>query len=101
MPKFHALQRVLMNYYEVAIVGYFLDALTYESEKELEIHSEVLVELGKKGEVKGIVLKKVDKPAFDTKPILQSTNRLLSKSQRELAAFISSYSPKAHTCAKE
>ena len=83
-----------MNYYEVAIVGYFLDALTYESEKELEIHSEVLVELGKKGEVKGIVLKKVDKPAFDTKPILQSTNRLLSKSQSELAAFISSY----YTC---
>lgn len=94
MRKFHALQRVLMNYYEVAIVGYFLDALTYESEKELEIHSEVLVELGKKGEVKGIVLKKVDKPAFDTKPILQSTNRLLSKSQSELAAFISSY----YTC---
>lgn len=94
MPKFHALQRVLMNYYEVAIVGYFLDALTYESEKELEIHSEVLVELGKKGEVKGIVLKKVDKPAFDTKPILQSTDRLLSKSQSELAAFISSY----YTC---
>ncbi len=94
MPKFHALQRVLMNYYEVAIVGYFLDALTYESEKELEIHSEVLVELGKKGEVKGIVLKKVDKPAFETKPILQSTNRLLSKSQSELAAFISSY----YTC---
>ena len=83
-----------MNYYEVAIVGYFLDALTYESEKELEIHSEVLVELGKKGEVKGIVLKKVDKPAFETKPILQSTNRLLSKSQSELAAFISSY----YTC---
>lgn len=94
MPKFHALQRVLMNYYEVAIVGYFLDALTYESEKELEIYSEVLVELGKKGEVKGIVLKKVDKPAFDTKPILQSTDRLLSKSQSELAAFISSY----YTC---
>lgn len=94
MPKFHALQRVLMNYYEVAIVGYFLDALTYESEKELEIHSEVLVELGKKGEVKGIVVKKVDKPAFDTKPILQSTDRLLSKSQSELAAFISSY----YTC---
>ena len=94
MPKFHALQRVLMNYYEVAIVGYFLDALTYESEKELEIHSEVLVELGKKGEVKGIVLKKVDKPDFDTKPILQSTDRLLSKSQSELAAFISSY----YTC---
>jgi len=94
VPKFHALQRVLMNYYEVAIVGYFLDALTYESEKELEIHSEVLVELGKKGEVKGIVLKKVDKPAFETKPILQSTNRLLSKSQSELAAFISSY----YTC---
>lgn len=83
-----------MNYYEVAIVGYFLDALTYESEKELEIHSEVLVELGKKGEVKGIVLKKVDEPAFDTKPILQSTGRLLSKSQSELAAFISSY----YTC---
>lgn len=94
MPKFHTLQRVLMNYYEVAIVGYFLDALTYESEKELEIHSEVLVELGKKGEVKGIVLKKVDKPDFDTKPILQSTDRLLSKSQSELAAFISSY----YTC---
>ena len=94
MPKFHALQRVLMNYYEVAIVGYFLDALTYESEKKLEIHSEVLVELGKKGEVKGIVLKKVDKPAFDTKPILQSTDRLLSKTQSELAAFISSY----YTC---
>ncbi len=94
MPKFAPLQRAFMNYYEVAIKGFYLDALTYESERELEPYSEVEVELAKKGKVQGFVMKRVQKPKFITKPILQSTDRILSKSQSELALFISSY----YTC---
>ncbi len=94
MQKLYPLQRTAMNYYEIALCGVFLDALTYESEDELEIHSEVLVELARKGEVRGIVLKKVSKPNFATKPVISSTGRSLSPSQALLAQFISSY----YTC---
>ena len=83
-----------MNYYEVALKGYFLDTLTYESESEIEIHSEVLVELGRKNNVKAVVLKKVSKPEFTTKSVSEITPKSLSPAQMELATFISSY----YTC---
>ena len=83
-----------MNYYEIALKGFYLEALSYESEAELEIYSEVVVELAKKGKVQGFVMKRVSKPNFATKPILEATGRFLSKSQSELALFISSY----YTC---
>ena len=83
-----------MNYYEVALKGFYLEALSYESKAELEIYSEVVVELAKKGRVQGFVMKKVQKPNFATKPILEVTGRFLSKSQSELSLFISSY----YTC---
>ncbi|TQR61356.1 primosomal protein N' [Campylobacter troglodytis] len=83
-----------MNYYEVALKGFYLEALSYESKAELEIYSEVIVELAKKGRVQGFVMKRVQKPNFATKPILEATGRFLSKSQSELSLFISSY----YTC---
>lgn len=83
-----------MNYYEVALKGYFLGALTYESEADIEIYSEVLVELGRKKNVRAIVLKKVPKPEFSTKTISEITPKSLSTAQMELATFISSY----YTC---
>lgn len=90
MPKFHALQRVVMNYYEILIKGAFLDALTYESSDEIALFSEVLVPLKQK-EVAAVVLKKVVKPNFATKPIISHFERVLSPTQKELANFISYY----------
>lgn len=83
-----------MNYYELALKGYFLDALTYESEEELSPYSEVLVELKNKKNVKAIVLKKVQKPKFPTKAISENLHKSLQQSQIELAKFISFY----YTC---
>ena len=83
-----------MNYYEVALKGYFLDALTYESEADIELYSEVLVELGRKKNVKAVVLKKVPKPKFATKAISEVLSGNLSNEQMQLANFISSY----YTC---
>lgn len=83
-----------MKYYELALKGYFLDTLTYESEEELSPYSEVLVELKNKKNVKAIVLKKVQKPKFATKAISENLHKSLSQSQIELAKFISLY----YTC---
>lgn len=83
-----------MHYYELALKGYFLDTLTYESEEELPLLSEVLVPLGKKQNIKAIVLKKVQKPEFPTKAISENLHKSLSDEQFELAHFISTY----YTC---
>lgn len=84
-----------MHYYEVAIKGYYLDALTYESDEKITLFSEVLVPLGR-GEksVKAIILKEVSKPEFPTKSVLEISQKKLSPEQFELAKFISSY----YTC---
>lgn len=81
-------------YYELALKGYFLEPLTYESDEELSPYSEVLVELKRKKNVKAIVLKKVQKPEFSTKKISQNLHKELSSTQIELAQFISLY----YTC---
>ncbi|TQR30654.1 primosomal protein N' [Campylobacter sp. MIT 99-7217] len=83
-----------MNYYELALQGYHLQNLVYESELELEELSEVLVDLANKKNIPAIVLKKCQKPKFNTKVILESTDKSLSKEQFELASFISYY----YTC---
>lgn len=80
-----------MNYYEVAILGQYLDTLTYESELEIAPLSEVVVDLARKKGVLALILKKTKKPEFVTKPILSLTGKALSKEQFELAEFISSY----------
>lgn len=83
-----------MRYYELALSGYHLDTLTYESEEEFEPLAEVLVDLATKKAQRAIVLREVTKPNFKTKAILQETGKFLSPMQFELAKFISSY----YTC---
>lgn len=80
-----------MNYYELALLGYHLDTLTYESELEIAPLSEVVVDLARKKNILALVLKKTQKPNFKTKPVLELTGRILSKEQFELASFISYY----------
>ncbi len=80
-----------MRYYELSIKGLYLQNLVYESQQELEILSEVVVELGTRKNLKAIVLKECLKPKFDTKAIKENTLKSLSPVQFELANFISYY----------
>lgn len=60
-----------MHYYEVApnrIVRASSSSFTYESEQPLTIGQVVAVEIGKKI-IPGIIVRKVNKPAYPTKPI--------------------------------
>lgn len=83
-----------MHYYEVApnqIVrtgsGYF----TYYSKKMLLIGQIVLIEVGKRNMV-GVVIKKVNQPNYDTKPIISLLEESPIPSQLiELALWISNY----------
>lgn len=62
----------MQYYYEVAptkIARAGSDSFTYESDTPLPIGALVLIELGKK-EIPGLVIKKVPKPPYATKPIL-------------------------------
>ncbi|RKO64837.1 primosomal protein N' [Campylobacter sp. P255] len=80
-----------MNFYQLAIKGYYLDALTYESEEEFEILDEVVVDLAKKKNLKAIVLQKCPKPDFKTQSIKEKTGYKLTPYQYELAQFIAYY----------
>ncbi|MCH5336826.1 MAG: primosomal protein N' [Campylobacter sp.] len=80
-----------MKYYELSIKGLYLQNLIYESEEELSVLSEVIIELGSKKNLKAIVIKEVQKPEFQTKAIKENTLKTLSKVQFELASFISYY----------
>ncbi len=79
-----------MNYYEIAIMGHNLAALTYESNEEIEEGRVVSVDVARKRK-SGVVVKQTNKPEFKTAPIVEITDRFLSKEQMELARFISSY----------
>ncbi|MBX1885899.1 primosomal protein N' [Campylobacter peloridis] len=80
-----------MNYYEVAIKGYFLDTLVYESSEILEPLSEVIVDLSTKKNCKGIVLRQCQKPEFKTQKIKEKTPYKITTYQYELAKFIAYY----------
>lgn len=80
-----------MRYYKVAIKGRFVDELIYESKEKIEILSEVLLDLQNKKDLKAIVLEECEKPEFKTKAIKAKTGAKLSKTQFELASFISYY----------
>lgn len=84
-----------MRYYELAIIGSYLDNLAYESEFECEPLSEVIVPFSKQNKAhKALILKEIAKPDFNTKTIIEKTGRVLTQAQFELAHFISYY----YTC---
>jgi primosomal protein N' (replication factor Y) len=83
-----------MHYYEVApnrIVRSNCSFFTYSSEKELTIGQIVLIQIGKSDSV-GLVINEVDKPGFNTKPILSIIEEVpLPKELVKLALWMSDY----------
>ena len=83
-----------MVYYEVAptkIVRTGVDTLTYSSDSSLAIGSIVRVEIGKKTAL-GLVIKKVAKPSYATKPIVERViEQALPESLVSLALWLSQY----------
>ena len=61
-----------MHYFEVApnqIIRIDKDVFTYSSEEDFSVGNIVIIEVGKK-EMTGVIIRKVEKPAFPTKKIL-------------------------------
>lgn len=83
-----------MHYYEVApnqIVRAGSRTFTYSSETQLAIGQLVTVEVGKKTLV-GVVIKPVEKPAYDTKPVVSIVEKTpLPKPLVKLAIWLSNY----------
>ncbi|MBF7045724.1 primosomal protein N' [Campylobacter volucris] len=80
-----------MRYYELAIKGYYLDTLIYESDEKIEPLSEVIVDLARKKNLKAIILKECTKPNFKTQKIKGLTPNKITNLQYELAKFIAYY----------
>lgn len=80
-----------MNFYEVAIKGYYLDNLIFESSKEIANLTEVLVSVANKKNIKAIVIQKCEKPEFKTSAIIEILDTQISSLQYDLAQFISYY----------
>jgi primosomal protein N' (replication factor Y) (superfamily II helicase) len=83
-------KRCAINYYEVAISGSNLGALTYAHESYIEKFTEVEVLLRGKAK-KAYVLSVVDKPSFKAISITTVHDRCLSQQQMSIATFIASY----------
>ncbi|MBZ7937606.1 MULTISPECIES: primosomal protein N' [Campylobacter] len=80
-----------MRYYEVSIFGLYLQNLIFHSEEKIPSLSEVIVDIKMKKNLRALVIKECEKPNFQTKAIKELTPFSLSKSQFELAKFISYY----------
>jgi len=79
-----------MHYYEIAILKQKLPLLTYHSKEAIKLHSVVKVEL--KGKIKrGVILKEVSKPDFETKEIKKTNLGYFANWQIDLAKFIATY----------
>ncbi len=79
-----------MHYYTVSLLSSPLSFLTYSSEKELEPGMQVRIPLQRR-ESLGCIMEQVEKPAFKTQPIIESTGFCYSAFQRETAAFMAEY----------
>lgn len=83
-----------MHYYEVAptqIIRLTSEVFTYSSEEVLSAGQIVTIEVGKKTIV-GVVIRAVDKPSYETKPILSSIETIpLPPPLVQLALWMSAY----------
>ena len=79
-----------MNYYLLSLLNSPLQSLTYQSMEELEAGAVVDISLNGKTK-QGVVLEKVEKPAFNTLDILHVSNLYFSDKQIKLVQFISNY----------
>jgi primosomal protein N' (replication factor Y) (superfamily II helicase) len=82
-----------MYYYEVLVTQAYAarqSIFTYASQEELNVFQYVFVPLQRKV-VAAIVVKKVPKPAFATKPITKSIPYALTKDQQAILTFVRHY----------
>ena len=79
-----------MHYYQVALLKSSAPILTYSSLNSLNIGSIVNVPLKTSSKL-AVVLKEVQKPAFDTQDILDVTTNYYKPWQMEVAKFIQNY----------
>lgn len=80
-----------MKYYEVAIIGFYLENLVFHSVLELSPLTQVIVDLKGKKNLKAIIIQECKKPEFQTQEIKEILPYSLSPFQFELANFISYY----------
>lgn len=81
-----------MNYFEVAILKSPLEPFTYRCEKDVNIGTLVEVPLAmNKGFLKGVVVKKVEKPDFKCKDIENINEEYYLNDVIQTAQFISKY----------
>ncbi|HQS67119.1 MAG TPA: primosomal protein N' [Sulfuricurvum sp.] len=79
-----------MYFYQIALLGSPLELLTYHSDVPLEIGTQVSVTLGKR-EMKGVILKSTEQPAFKTQPIIEALPFYFSSAQIKMAQFMAEY----------
>ncbi len=79
-----------MRYYTIALLGNPLDPLTYSSTRQLPIGIKVGVTLSNRS-CEGVVLSDVEKPSFQTQPILEVLSFRYSDFQRQSAHFMATY----------
>lgn len=79
-----------MQYYSLALLASPLESLTYHSDILLSIGSKVGVTLSNRA-AEGIVLFEVQKPDFKTHSVLEISLFIYSKTQIQIASFISEY----------
>ena len=79
-----------MNYYEVVLLKSSAPVLTYSSGKILTEGTLVSVPL-KTTEKQAVVIRKVEKPSFETEKIIFASNKVYTLAQMEIAKFISHY----------
>ncbi len=81
-----------MNYYEVSLLKSPLEPLTFQSEEDLELGTEVEVPLrNRKNYSDAVVVKKVEEPEFKCSDIKVITEFFYDNKMLEIAKFISQY----------
>ena len=82
--------KVNINYYKISIIASPLEPLTYHSQKTINPHAKVSVQLQNRI-MDGVVLSTCQKPEFQTNEVLEVSEFYFSQMQMDLAKFISGY----------
>ena len=81
-----------LNYYEVSLLKSPLSPLTYQSEKDIEIGTKILVQLrGRKKLSEAVIIKEVEKPSFKCVEISETLAFYYDKKMLEIGKFTSQY----------
>ena len=79
-----------MHYYEVAINNSPLEPLTYQSDEQIALYTQVQVKLRNRNEI-GTITKEVEKPSFECSDILEVFPLTLHEESMKSANFLAQY----------